>query len=246
MESSEWFEAWFDTKFYHMLYRHRDENEARNFLSKLLRFLNLSEASHIQDLACGTGRHSIFLNSLGYDVTGLDLSANSIAEAKKHENDRLHFHIHDMRDVFQENSFEAIFNLFTSFGYFADESDNLEVIKAVHSGLKPGGLFILDYLNSSLTLKQLPGHETKTVDDYRFEISKELSDHRIVKKIQIIKEGRSMSYTESIYPYSELELTKMLEQVGFKIKHCFGSYDLKDYSEANSERLILIAQKIQG
>jgi len=243
MESSEWFEAWFDTKFYHMLYRHRDEDEARVFIDHLINFLGLDPKRKIQDLACGTGRHSIYLNSIGFDVTGLDLSENSINEAKTFENDLLHFEIHDMRNVYKAGEFDAVFNLFTSFGYFENEADNARVINAVYEGLKPGGIFVLDYLNSKTALEQLPGHEIKAIDGFRFEINKEYKNDRIVKEIHIEKEGRSMSYTESIYPFTEKELKQMLTNAGFQMKSCFGSYGLEKYDPETSDRLIMLAQK---
>ena len=76
-------------------------------------------------MACGKGRHSVHLNSLGYQVTGLDLSEESIAYAKQFENSSLHFDVHDMSTPYHDQ-FDAVFNLFTSFGYFENEEDNLK------------------------------------------------------------------------------------------------------------------------
>ena len=78
-----WFESWFDTPYYHILYKERNDDEAQLLMDNLTQYLNLPEEAKILDLACGKGRHSIYLNQLGFDVTGADLSTNSIAEAKK-------------------------------------------------------------------------------------------------------------------------------------------------------------------
>lgn len=243
MESHEWFEAWFDTKYYHMLYKHRNDEEARQFLDNILGFTKLNAGAHVQDLACGTGRHSIYLNSLGYEVVGLDLSKNSILKAKESESDTLHFYLHDMREVFQEGSFDAVFNLFTSFGYFEKEEDNLKVIESVFKALKPGGIFVFDYLSADVVLAELPGHEIKAVDGYIFEINKTFSNGKIQKEITINREGQSMSYTESVSAFSRKYLVDLIKNVGLELEHCFGSYVLEPYAKESSERIILIARK---
>ena len=79
--SKDWFASWFDTTYYHILYKHRDQKEARLFMANLVAFLGLKRHDKILDLACGKGRHSLFLNSLGFDVVGADLSQNSVDHA---------------------------------------------------------------------------------------------------------------------------------------------------------------------
>ena len=86
MNQKEWFAEWFDTSYYHQLYQNRNEEEAALFISNLLQFLNLPKSSKLLDLACGKGRHSVTLNSFGYEVLGVDLAANSIQEASKFQN----------------------------------------------------------------------------------------------------------------------------------------------------------------
>ena len=76
--SESWFTSWFDTPYYHILYKDRDDKEAQIFMDNIVHYLNLPEEAKILDLACGKGRHSIYLNKLGYNVTGVDLSENSI------------------------------------------------------------------------------------------------------------------------------------------------------------------------
>jgi 2-polyprenyl-3-methyl-5-hydroxy-6-metoxy-1,4-benzoquinol methylase len=87
MESncSEWFRTWFDSPYYKILYSHRSEEEAALFIDNLLSFMDLPERSRVLDLACGRGRHSVYLNEKGFNVVGIDLSNNSISDAKKHE-----------------------------------------------------------------------------------------------------------------------------------------------------------------
>ena len=85
----DWFVSWFDTPYYHILYKHRDDTEAQLFMKNLIKTLEFSKKQLLLDLACGKGRHSIYLNALGYNVIGADLSKNSIAHAKQFENERL-------------------------------------------------------------------------------------------------------------------------------------------------------------
>src|ERR1700751_1194972 len=117
----QWFECWFDSPYYHLLYGTRDEKEASFFLDNLLHHIKLKEHARCWDLNCGKGRHSIYLHKKGFDVIGTDLSEKSIDHAKKFESETLHFYKHDMRSLFYSNYFDAVFNLFTSFGYFRNK-----------------------------------------------------------------------------------------------------------------------------
>ena len=83
MHKKQWFETWFDTEYYHILYKHRDENEADLFIDKLVRFLNIPVQSKVLDLACGKGRHAMVLHRYNLEVLGVDLSKNSIKEANE-------------------------------------------------------------------------------------------------------------------------------------------------------------------
>ena len=116
------------------------------FIQHITRFLKLSKNGHILDLPCGKGRHSVYLNSLGYCVTGGDLSERSIAYAKQFENDRLQFCVKDMRVPFLLK-YDAVFNLFTSFGYFELDSDDIQVLKNMKECLNDRGVLVLDFLN---------------------------------------------------------------------------------------------------
>src|SRR3970282_2312904 len=90
-----WFSSWFDTPYYHILYKDRNYREAQIFMDNLTHYLNLPETQKVLDLACGKGRHSIYLHQLGFDVLGADLSENSIGEASKTTKETLHFKVHD-------------------------------------------------------------------------------------------------------------------------------------------------------
>ena len=118
--TSDWYASWFDTPYYHILYKDRDNEEADNFMERLTSFLQVKQNDTILDLACGKGRHAVSLSQKGFNVTGVDLSPSSIAFAKQFESEHLKFRVHDMCTPYPER-FDAVFNLFTSFGYFENE-----------------------------------------------------------------------------------------------------------------------------
>jgi len=161
-DTTKWYADWFNTPYYHLLYRNRDASEAKKFMDNLTQHLSLQSNETIMDLACGKGRHSLYLNSLGYEVTGVDLSKNSIDFAKKFENERLKFDVHDMTQNYSEQ-FNAVFNLFTSFGYFENEEDNIKTIKAIKANLKDYGIGVIDFLNADYVLDNLVPTEIKKV-----------------------------------------------------------------------------------
>ncbi|MGY0426901.1 MAG: class I SAM-dependent methyltransferase, partial [Polaribacter sp.] len=147
MKTKDWFTDWFNTPYYHILYKDRNNTEAQLFIKNITTFLALPKGSHILDIPCGKGRHSVFLNSLGYKVTGVDLSENNILYAKQFEKEDLHFKVADMRKAFVK-TYDTIFNLFTSFGYFENDSEDILILKNIKDRLKKNGSFVFDFLNA--------------------------------------------------------------------------------------------------
>ena len=239
----EWFESWFESPYYHVLYKNRDYVEAQQFLDNLLQFLKLESGSHILDLACGKGRHSVYLNKLGYEVTGADLSTYNIQEASKNANETLKFIKHDMRDVIGNSVFDAVFNVFTSFGYFKDSSDNQRVLHAVATELKSQGIFVLDFLNIHQTIDRLNPSEIKVIDGIEFNITKQIKSGFIYKDIHIVDGDKEYDFQERVQALSEDELKSIIHTSGLEVIHCFGDYQLTEYNPEVSPRIILIAQK---
>ena len=87
-QKSTWYSQWFDSEYYHILYENHDFLEAEGFIDKLTKKLSLRLHSSVADIACGRGRHALYLSKKGFNVTGLDLSPSSIEFAKKIINDR--------------------------------------------------------------------------------------------------------------------------------------------------------------
>lgn len=234
-----WFSSWFDTPYYHILYKDRDDEEAREFMRNLVDFLKLPQGASILDLACGRGRHSIFLNELGYDVTGVDLSENSISYAKQFENSSLHFKEHCMCEPVDEK-FDAVFNLFTSLGYFEHEEDNLRSIKAIKEEIKPGGYGVIDFMNVKKVIENLVPEETKTVKGINFDINRRVHNGYILKNIKFTDEGEDFSYTEKVKALTLEGFHEYFERAGINLKYTFGNYHLEEFDEKTSDRLILV------
>lgn len=239
----EWFSNWFDSKFYHLLYADRDQSEAEAFIRTLVQALMVKPGAVALDLACGKGRHAIVLEALGLDVTGLDISANSIAIARKSETDRLSFYQHDMRLPFRTNYFDIIFNLFTSFGYFERQADHIIALKNMHLNLKPGGRLVMDFFNAHHVRANLVPKEVKTVDGVDFHLSRFIKDGFVQKKIAFEVEGKAYHFTEKVRLFDENDFKKMFLETGFELVGLYGDYDLAPFDRQHSKRLILICSK---
>ena len=243
MEEKTWFKDWFDTKYYHLLYQNRNESEAENFIKNLTHFLHLENGAEILDLACGKGRHAMILHQLGFEVLGADLSENSINEAKKNEKDGLTFQVQDMREIIPQKQFDAVFNLFTSFGYFEDTSDNVKVIQAVFQMLKSKGILVIDFMNVHRVLDVMITEETKVVSGIQFEVYRKYSGTHIIKEINFKDGEQNFSYQEKVQALKKEDFESLLQNNGFSLMHIFGDYNLNSFDENLSDRLILIAQK---
>ncbi len=243
MDEKAWFASWFDTDYYHLLYKNRDLSEAKSFIENLCLDLDLPKGAKVLDLACGKGRHSRTLHSLGYLVTGADLSANSVEAARACSDDGLEFIVHDMREVIPNQSFEAVFNLFTSFGYFDHSEDNEKVIQSVHSMLNNGGLFIIDFMNAEKVIRTLEKETIISKEGIDFHITKVYNGTHILKDIRFEDNGQKYHFTERVQALKREDFHALLEENGFDILRTFGDFNLHAFDELESDRLILIAKK---
>lgn len=234
----DWFETWFDTPYYHILYKNHDFKEAEDFITKLTDDLQLPKNSHIIDLACGKGRHSIYLNKLGYKVLGLDLSKQSIEYDKQFENDTLKFQVHDMRKEIQSEKVDAIFNLFTSFGYFETEEDDKSVFHSVHEAIKKDGYFVLDYLNQNFVRKSLVEKSTVVKENLIFDITKKIEDNYIIKEIDFEDKGKKFHFFEKVKLHTPEKILQYASEAGFERVKIWGDYQLNSFDEENSPRCI--------
>lgn len=244
-----WFEDWFNTPYYHILYKDRDFVEAENFISNLTKDLSLPKHSKIIDLACGKGRHSVFLNQLGYHVLGVDLSEESILHNKQfetspllHSEAKLEFKVHDMRNELypyvSNEKVDAVFNLFTSFGYFDSEEEDKKVFNSVKNVLKEGGIFILDFLNEKFVRNTLLPEYQINKGGIDFRIEKKIEENYVIKNIYFEDKGEKFHYFERVKLSTLEQIQAMAENCGFSVTKIWGNYNLEDFDRETSPRCI--------
>jgi len=240
----EWFRSWFDSPYYHILYDNRNDDEAKFFIDNLLKYYSLNQNTKILDTCCGRGRHSVYLSEQGFDVTGFDLSKSSIAHNKKSECKTLHFFVHDIRNVFRENHFDFVLNLFSSFGYFEDETENKKTIQSLCAALRPGGLLIIDFMNVRHSIKNMLDEEIIKIRNIVFKIHRKAEDKFIIKKIEVEEGNRKMEFMEKVMTLNKSDFENYFAEAGLKTKSIFGNYNLERFDAATSQRMILVAEKI--
>lgn len=245
MLNKAWYKSWFNSPYYHKLYFERDEKEAEAFIKKLINHLSPAAGSRMLDVACGKGRHSKTLASLGYTVTGIDISFDSINYAKQFEKDNLDFFVHDMRLPFWGNYFDYAFNFFTSFGYFKTRREHDDAIRTIAKSLRPGGKLIIDYLNVHFAEDHLNYKEIKEIEGTVYTIQRWDDDTHFYKKITVTDTSlpKPMEYTEIVAKFTLGDFTDMLSYQGLQIQEVFGNYQFEAYDVRKTPRLILVAGK---
>ena len=240
----EWFAEWFDSPYYHLLYKSRDDSEAKAALDNLLLSLDLPPGSRVLDLACGKGRYARYLSEKGFDVTGLDISPASIDFARQFEHETLTFYQHDMRKSFRLNYFDAVMNMFTSFGYFQSDSDHLLALKNVAKDLRPGGLFLLDFFNAKFVRRNLIRSEIKTVENLTFSLKRWVRNGYVFKSVEFQTDGRLLHFQERVRLFELADFQSLLHSAGLRLRQTYGDYTLCAFDAKTSKRLIIIAEKL--
>lgn len=241
-----WFEEWFDSPLYEKLYAYRNEEEAELLAGLIENEIPKERYPEILDLGCGRGRHSHTLAEKGYHVTGIDLSEQAIQKARRiaaeRNLDNVTFLVSDMRKPLSRK-FDAVLNLFTSFGYFIDDSENASVFDSVEKMVKNNGRFLVDYMNAEKVRENLVAEETGVYQDINYSIMRWIENNMVFKKIVFNLNGESKSYTERVKLYGEEWFKEELLKRGFEIYRCYGSYDGEPFNPKSSSRLIFIAEK---
>jgi len=240
----DWYLNWFGSPYYKILYQNRDEYEAREFVENLLAYLKPQQGSRMLDIACGEGRFARQLAEHGFDVTGIDISAESINTAKAFETNNLQFFAHDMRLPFYINYFDYAFNFFTSFGYFEHDRDHDLAARSFATALKPDGILVIDYLNYEHVVANLVQEENIQRDGYNFHITRKLERNHIVKGISFTDaQNTQRHYTESVAAFTLADFNKMFKNAEMSLVGTFGDYNLGQYHPLDSPRLIMIFKK---
>jgi SAM-dependent methyltransferase len=239
-QEADWFEQWFGEDYLH-IYQHRDETEAERAIELIAANLPVGDVATVLDLACGAGRHTRILRERWWTV-GLDLSMALLKIARRESPDSPYVRA-DMRELpFADESFDLVVNLFTSFGYFEDDQDHMQVLSCVCASLRQGGTLVIDFLNASQVRNDLVPYDERVENGITIEQTRTISpDDRFVEKRIRLRE-RGKEYIERVRLYSSRDLTRMLEALGFVVTRLFGDYGGGDWSE-DSPRTILFASR---
>lgn len=245
-----WYEQSFG-KDYMIVYRHRDWQAACRETQQMARWLHLPEGARVLDIGCGMGRHSIALAEAGYAVAGVDLSETLLDVARGHDvQGRVAWSHGDMRNLpFEDGSFDATVNLFTSFGYFMLEDDNASVLRHIRRVLREGGSFLIDFLNPEHVVRTLVPRSERVDEESGYHIVEERSviDGWVQKSISVTDPGdpdKPRQYLERVrlYPLDWFKLN--LAAQGLKLEKVYGAYDGSPYESGTSARMIMTGTTI--
>ncbi|MBW4081106.1 class I SAM-dependent methyltransferase [Paenibacillus sp. S150] len=236
----EWYEESFGED-YLIVYRHRDFGGAKREVERMIGWLGLPKGARVLDLCCGMGRHSLALAEAGYEVTGVDLSEALLREARAQAGAEAVTWIRsDMRKLPLEGGFAAVVNLFTSFGYFEEDEEQVKVLREIHRMLVPGGKFIIDFLNPSYVVRHLVPHSVREDGDNLIDESRRIEDGYVKKDIILTSKagGAPREYHERVKLYPLEQFRRMIGAAGLQLEAVHGSYEEEEYVAESSARMI--------
>jgi SAM-dependent methyltransferase len=235
---TEWFEEWFGEE-YLRLYPHRDDTDAERAVALIRRTLPFEPGWRVLDVACGAGRHARAFTAAGARCVGLDLSAILLRLARQVTDAPLVRA--DMRWLpIRPQSMDLTVNLFTSFGYFEHDAEHTAALAEMISTVRPGGWFVIDFLNAASVRRRLVPVEVLEVDGSRMRISRSVSsDGRYVCKS--IRSPSGQQYRERVRLFEPDQISDMLAAEGVEVRSRFGDYDGSSLA-ADSARTILLGR----
>lgn len=235
----EWYRVAFG-ELYPLVYPHRDVAEAVRVVSKLAPMVRASRPT--LDVACGDGRYMSALAAADVDVYGVDLSEFLLGEAVA-QGLGGRVVCGDMRDLpFRTGAFGSVINMFTSFGYFEDDTDNGRALFEIARVVEDGGTFVMDFINAEKARHAIKPRSQRDSGDAHIDEHRELSaDGRWLSKRVRVRwpDRKPVEYTERVRLYARKELTEMLGRAGFGLGDVYGNYELGRFDVDQSDRLIL-------
>lgn len=211
--------------------------------------LSLPAGSTILDLCCGHGRHLIELTGRGYTMIGLDLDPFFLDTARQEAERRgleVQLELRDMRDIPFVEEFDAVINMFTSFGYLESDEEDQKVLDGVARALKPGGLFLMELMHRDCLARMFQPrgwYETeaglKVLEQRGFD---PLTGRNDVRVITIYPDGAVKEAHHSVRIYTLTELARMLTSAGLQVEATYGGTDGSPFT-LESRRLIVLSRK---
>jgi SAM-dependent methyltransferase len=244
-----WYEEFFGEEYFEdyadLIKPERTEREVEGILS----YLGPAPGARILDLCCGHGRHSIELARRGYEVCGQDLTqvfldrARRDAEAAGVDVEWLRG---DMREIAHPPPFDAVINMFTAFGYFDDDAEELRVLREVHRVLRPGGKLLIDVINRDWLMGRFRERDWQERQDgsrlllhRRFD---PLTGRNREARILVRPSGEIEQSEVSVRLLNPSELRGMLETAGLEVERGYGGFEGEELTPDTS-RIVLVATK---
>jgi SAM-dependent methyltransferase len=249
-QGSAWYVDFFRSDYLNVYGHMFTEERAAKESAFVARTLELKPGASVLDLCCGQGRHSVQLAKRGFKVTGLDLNAEYLDLATKSAEEakvKIETVAGDMREIPFENKFDAIVNMYSSFGYLESEAEDLKVLESAVKALKPGGRLLLDMLNREWAIDNYIQNDWHTGADGTLYVERrdlDLATSRMHVHFIVVdpKGGRRESIGHIIRLYTLTEMTRLLERVGMRVTAVFGGFEGEDYG-ISARRMIIVAQK---
>ena len=246
---AQWYREFFDDLYLRVYQPLEAPEQVRREVDFIVKALDLPAGAKVLDLCCGQGRHSLELARRGFQVVGVDLSEALLYAARKRaesEDLSVTFLHCDMREIDFADEFDAVINMFTSFGYLESEAEDEKVLGKVAQALKSGGKFLLDVVNRDRLVRDFQAREWHAADEGWLVLEERTFDHLSGRMetlwVCVARDGVRYERLSSVRLYTTSELRTMLERAGLKVTNLFGDYDGSPYSW-DSQRLIVVACK---
>ena len=248
MGETPWYEKFFNEDYVRLYTPFLSPARTEQDVAAIIKLLHLQPGNRVLDLCCGYGRHALELARYGCQVTGQDLSPRLLEQARTSAAEQklqVHWLQSDMRTIPFENEFDVIINMFTSFGYFDSDEEDLKVLQQITKALKPGGFFLLETIHQARVIRTSASNSIIRYPDGLIVLEERhvdlLTSHNNVRITLLYPDGRRTEHHQSIRVYTLTELAKMLRAAGLELTTYYGGLD---GSALNIEsRLVLISQK---
>ena len=247
---SPWYEEFFRDDYVKTYGHLLTEERAAVEVAFIERILGLKPEDKILDLCCGLGRHSLLLAERGYHVTAQDLNKDYLDQLDHMARARgltLQSINSDMRVIPFEAHFDAVINMFTSFGYLESEDDDMVVLNEVSKALKPGGRFLLDNRNREWVVSNYIQNEWRQAEDgsmYLEHREIDLVTSRVHVTFTIVEPDGSKRHSvgHHVRLYTLTETKRMMEKAGLRFESVYGGFNDEPYS-VSSRRMIVAASR---
>ncbi len=223
--------------------RERSIEQAQEEIQPIGRMIRLKKGDSVLDIGCRSGRHSIALAMAGCQVVGIDLSESRIQKAKEDSNDlSVEFYRQDMRDIHLSSKFDAVLNVFSGFGSFETDTENMSVLVQIRKVLKSSGRFVIDAMNPDYVRRGFVPYTEREVNGEIVIEKRRIEEERLIKETIIQGEAEPRKYYESIRLYPLSWFMEASRKSGLSIKDIYGDYNRGSFNPLSSSRIILVGK----